>query len=132
VEYYDANYADGGEPFATFHFYYRSLGELTTSHLYELLMVTSTESLRDLHIIKRTPEPEAFELLEGDDSGLAQMNREQLEAIIRRFRVSPILLPPPGYQLISGLVPFEGYVIYKRRNFGLHTLDSLSARTKST
>jgi hypothetical protein len=28
VEYFDADYADGGEPFATFHFYYRSLGEL--------------------------------------------------------------------------------------------------------
>jgi hypothetical protein len=27
IEYYDAEYADGGEPFATFHFYYRSLGK---------------------------------------------------------------------------------------------------------
>ncbi|KAF2833541.1 hypothetical protein CC86DRAFT_415385 [Ophiobolus disseminans] len=67
VEYYDADYADGGEPFATFHFYYRSLA-----------------ALKDLHIVERTPEP--LDILDSDDSVLGQMNREQLEAIVRRFR----------------------------------------------
>jgi hypothetical protein len=56
------------------------------------LMTTSTESLKNLHIIERIPEPEPFELLDSDDSVLGQMNREQLEAIVRRFRVSQILL----------------------------------------
>ncbi|OWY48808.1 hypothetical protein AALT_g8180 [Alternaria alternata] len=67
IEYYDAEYADGGEPFATFHFYYRSLA-----------------ALKDLHIIERTPDPVDF--LDGDDTVLGQLNREQLEAIVRRFR----------------------------------------------
>ncbi|CAG5182045.1 uncharacterized protein ALTATR162_LOCUS9964 [Alternaria atra] len=67
VEYYDADYADGGEPFATFHFYYRSLA-----------------ALKDLHIIERTPDRVDF--LDSDDTMLGQLNREQLEAIVRRFR----------------------------------------------
>ncbi|RYN23470.1 hypothetical protein AA0112_g9379 [Alternaria arborescens] len=67
IEYYDAEYADGGEPFATFHFYYRSLA-----------------ALKDLHIVERTPDPVDF--LDGDDTVLGQLNREQLEAIVRRFR----------------------------------------------
>ncbi|RYN76430.1 hypothetical protein AA0117_g5479 [Alternaria alternata] len=67
IEYYDAEYADGGEPFATFHFYYRSLA-----------------ALKDLHIIERTPDPVDF--LDGDDTVLGQLNREQLEAIVWRFR----------------------------------------------
>ncbi|KAF1937305.1 hypothetical protein EJ02DRAFT_458833, partial [Clathrospora elynae] len=67
IEYFNADYADGGEPFATFHFYYRSL-----------------DALKDLHIIERTPDP--VDLLNGDDSVLGQLNREQLEAIVRRFR----------------------------------------------
>ncbi|KAH3970147.1 hypothetical protein HBI25_050640 [Parastagonospora nodorum] len=67
VEYFNADYADNGEPFATFHFYYRSLA-----------------ALKDLHIIERTPDP--LDLLEDDDTPVGQMNREQLEAIIRRFR----------------------------------------------
>ncbi|CAN9270990.1 unnamed protein product [Alternaria alternata] len=67
IEYYDAEYADGGEPFATFHFYYRSLA-----------------ALKDLHIVERTPDPVDF--LDSDDTVLGQLNREQLEAIVRRFR----------------------------------------------
>ncbi|KAL1797329.1 hypothetical protein ACET3X_003935 [Alternaria dauci] len=67
IEYYDAEYADGGEPFATFHFYYRSLA-----------------ALKDLHIVERTPDP--VEVLDSDDTVLGQLNREQLEAIVRRFR----------------------------------------------
>ncbi|KAH7084824.1 hypothetical protein BKA63DRAFT_573833 [Paraphoma chrysanthemicola] len=67
IEYFDADYADGGEPFATFHFYYRSLA-----------------ALKDLHIVERTPEP--CDLLSSDDDVLNQLNREQLEAMIRRFR----------------------------------------------
>jgi hypothetical protein len=27
IEHFDADYADDGKPFATFHFYYRSLGK---------------------------------------------------------------------------------------------------------
>ncbi|CAN9373262.1 unnamed protein product [Alternaria alternata] len=67
IEYYDAEYADGGEPFATFHFYYRSLA-----------------ALKDLHIVERTPDP--VEFLDSDDTVLGQLNREQLEAIVQRFR----------------------------------------------
>lgn len=69
IEYYDADYADDGKPFATFHFYYRSLA-----------------ALKDLHVIERTPDP--VELLENDHSVFGQLNREQLEAIVRRFHVS--------------------------------------------
>jgi hypothetical protein len=47
-----------------------------------------TDALKDLHIIERTPEVDPLELLDSDDSALAQLNREQLEAIVRRFRVS--------------------------------------------
>ncbi|KAI4685193.1 hypothetical protein J4E81_009006 [Alternaria sp. BMP 2799] len=67
IQYYDADYADGGEPFATFHFYYRSLA-----------------ALKDLHIIERTPDP--ADVLDSDDMVLGQLNREQLESIVRRFR----------------------------------------------
>ncbi|KAF1921827.1 hypothetical protein BDU57DRAFT_563962 [Ampelomyces quisqualis] len=67
LEYYDADYADGGEPFATFHFYYRSLA-----------------ALKDLHIVEHSPDP--LDLLYSDDDAVAQLNREQLEAIVRRFR----------------------------------------------
>ncbi|RAR02987.1 hypothetical protein DDE83_008388 [Stemphylium lycopersici] len=67
IEYFDAEYADGGEPFATFHFYYRSMS-----------------ALKDLHIIERTPDP--IDLLANDDSVIGQMNREQLETIVRRLR----------------------------------------------
>ncbi|CAN9282483.1 unnamed protein product [Alternaria alternata] len=67
IEYYDAEYADGGEPFATFHFYYRSLA-----------------ALKDLHIVERTPDP--VEFLDSDDTVLGQLNREQLEAIVQRLR----------------------------------------------
>lgn len=42
-------------------------------------------ALKDLHIIERTPEP--IEVLDSDDMVLGQLNREQLEAIVRRFRV---------------------------------------------
>ncbi|KAF2025119.1 hypothetical protein EK21DRAFT_93521 [Setomelanomma holmii] len=67
VEYYDADYADGGKAFATIHFCYRSLA-----------------ALKDLHIVERTPEP--FDLVDGDNETLRQLNMEQLEAIVRRFR----------------------------------------------
>ncbi|KAG9190577.1 hypothetical protein G6011_08665 [Alternaria panax] len=67
IEYYDADYADGGRSFATFHFYYRSLA-----------------ALKDLHVIERTPD--SVEFLDSDDMLLGQLNREQLEAVIRRFR----------------------------------------------
>ncbi|KAF1830661.1 hypothetical protein BDW02DRAFT_601471 [Decorospora gaudefroyi] len=73
IEYFDAEYADGGEPFATFHFYYRSLA-----------------TLKDLHIIERTPDP--LELLASNDSVIGQVNREQLEAIVRRFGEEETLL----------------------------------------
>jgi hypothetical protein len=36
--------------------------------------------------MERTPEP--LDILDSDDSVLGQLNREQLEAIVRRFRVS--------------------------------------------
>jgi hypothetical protein len=37
-----------------------------------------------LNIIERTPEP--LQLLNNDDTPLGQLNREQLEAIVRRLR----------------------------------------------
>jgi hypothetical protein len=45
-----------------------------------------TAALKDLHIVERTPNP--LDLLDSDDTPVGQMNREQLEAIVRRFRVS--------------------------------------------
>lgn len=75
IEYFDANYADGGEPFATFHFYYRSLA-----------------ALKDLRIVERTPDP--LDIFDSDDSAIGQLNREQLEAIVRRLRVSS-----PGFHI---------------------------------
>jgi hypothetical protein len=38
-----------------------------------------------MHIIERTPDP--LDLLDSDNTEIGQMNREQLEAIVRRFRV---------------------------------------------
>ncbi|OAK95675.1 hypothetical protein IQ06DRAFT_329081 [Phaeosphaeriaceae sp. SRC1lsM3a] len=64
IEFYDAEYANDGQPFATFHFYYRSM-----------------DALKDLHIVERTPEPR--DLLDDDGGMLGQMNREQLEAMCR-------------------------------------------------
>jgi len=42
-------------------------------------------ALKDLHIIERTPDP--VDVLDSDDMVLGQLNREQLESIVRRFRV---------------------------------------------
>ncbi|KAI8934334.1 hypothetical protein NX059_009070 [Plenodomus lindquistii] len=67
VEYLNAEHDDEGRPFATFLFYYRSL-----------------EALKDLHVVERTPDP--IDLLDSDDGALAQMDREQLQAIVRRMR----------------------------------------------
>ncbi|KAH7389621.1 hypothetical protein DE146DRAFT_738910 [Phaeosphaeria sp. MPI-PUGE-AT-0046c] len=66
IDYYDAGYADDGYPFATFHFYYRSM-----------------DALKDLHIVGRTPETR--DLLYDDGGILGQMNREQLQAMCRRL-----------------------------------------------
>jgi hypothetical protein len=87
VEYYDADYADDGEPFATFHFYYRSMGKrqhVNTDHVRNCCY-NNVAALKDLHIVERTPDP--LDLLDSDDTTVGQMNREQLEAIVRRFRV---------------------------------------------
>lgn len=63
-----------------------------------------TAALKDLHIIERTPDP--IDLLASDDTVLGQMNREQLEAIVRRFRVCispsfPLSFPLPSSQAFS-------------------------------
>ncbi|KAH9876224.1 hypothetical protein J1614_004103 [Plenodomus biglobosus] len=67
VEYFDVEYTDHGEPFATFNFYYRSLA-----------------ALKDLQIVKRTPDP--IDALNDDEGALAQLNREQLPAIVRHMQ----------------------------------------------
>ncbi|KAF2849038.1 hypothetical protein T440DRAFT_534575 [Plenodomus tracheiphilus IPT5] len=67
VEYLDVEQDDNGEAFATFQFHYRSLA-----------------ALKDLHIVERTPDP--MDLFNSDEGALAQMNREQLQAIVRRMR----------------------------------------------
>lgn len=44
------------------------------------------DALRDLHIVPRTPEPR--DLLDDDGGALGRLNREQLEAMLRRMLVS--------------------------------------------
>ncbi|KAJ4357900.1 uncharacterized protein N0V89_002477 [Didymosphaeria variabile] len=67
IEYFDAEYAKNGEAFAVFHFYYRSL-----------------KALKDLHVVKHTPEPKG--LIDCDDDVLQSSSPEALRRMVAHWR----------------------------------------------
>jgi hypothetical protein len=86
VEYLDAKYANNGEPFAVFHFYYRSLSKLFSSGDWGNTEWSnfSAEALKDLHIIKRTPEP--IDLNDCDDEVIETSSLEQLRRMVIQLK----------------------------------------------
>ncbi|KAJ4294599.1 hypothetical protein N0V90_008290 [Kalmusia sp. IMI 367209] len=72
LDFFDAEYADNGEPFAAFHFHYRSL-----------------KALQDLHIIKRTPEP--LDLLECNDEIFQTSSSEELRRMFAHWKRQEVI-----------------------------------------
>ncbi|KAF2677304.1 hypothetical protein K458DRAFT_409870 [Lentithecium fluviatile CBS 122367] len=67
LDIFDAEYADGGEPFATFYFHYRSHG-----------------ALKDLHVIPSTPDP--VDLEDCNDDTFQSAGRTQLQCMFAPWK----------------------------------------------